>query len=136
VFEIVDEHGDRVERGEQSAQPGQVLTAHTSFSPHIAGRGGIDDGPYVVYLLPGSRYVGPESIPPTAIELGQPEIVRGRFTTVPRVTFTVPSVPTGEYTMSLCNVPCTVDGLGDIVGAGFESRRRRKRAGSSRGSTT
>jgi hypothetical protein len=116
VFEIVDEDGDRVERGEESVQPGQVLTAHTSFSPHIAGLGGIDDGPYVVYLLPGTRYVGPGSIPPTAIALGQLEIVQGRFTTVARVTFPVPSVPTGEYTISLCNDPCTVDGLGDIVG--------------------
>jgi hypothetical protein len=116
VFEVVDEDGDRVVRGEESVQPGQVLTAHTSFSPNIAGLGGIDDGPYVVYLNPGSTYVRPGSVPPTAITLGQLEIVRKRFSTVARITFTVPSVPTGEYTMSLCNDPCTVDGLGDIVG--------------------
>lgn len=116
VFEIVDEDGDRILPWEQSVQPGRVLTAHTSFSPHIEGLGGIDDGPYVVYLNPGSRYVRPGSVPPTAIALGQLEIVQARFSTVARVTFTVPSVPTGEYTMSLCNDPCTVDGLGDIVG--------------------
>jgi hypothetical protein len=116
VFEVVDEDGDRVVRGEESVQPGQVLTAHTSFSPKIAGLGGIDDGPYVVYLNPGSTYVRPGSVPPTAVTLGRLEIVRERFSAVARITFTVPSVPTGEYTMSLCNDPCTVDGLGDIVG--------------------
>jgi hypothetical protein len=97
-------------------RPGQVVTAHTSFSPRIAGLGGIDDGPYVAYLLPGSKYVGPGSVPPKAIALGQLEIVQGRFSSVARIRFTVPTVPTGEYTMSLCNDPCTVDGLGDIVG--------------------
>ena len=116
VFEIVDAEGDRVVRGEEFVQPGEVVTAHTSFSPRIAGLGGIDDGPYVVYLLPGSRLVDPGSLPPKAIALGQLEIVQGRFGSVARISFTVPRVPTGEYTMSLCNDPCTVDGLGDIVG--------------------
>lgn len=116
VFGFTDEDGDRVRRGEQSVQPGQILTAHTSFSPQVAGRGGIDDGPYVVYLLRGSTYIHPGSVPPTAVALGQLEIVPGRFSTVARITFTVPNVPTGGYTMSLCNDPCTVDGLGDIVG--------------------
>lgn len=116
VFEIRNDDGDRVPRGEQFVQPGQVVTAHTSFSPHIAGLGGIDDGPYVVYLLPGSKYVGPGRVPPRAIALGQLEIVKARFSTVARITFTVPSVPTGEYTISVCNDPCTVDGLGDITG--------------------
>ncbi len=116
VFEIADQDGDRVVRGEQFVQPGQIVTAHTSFSPRIEGLGGIDDGPYVAYLLPGSKYVGPGSVPPKAIALGQLEIVQGRFSSVARITFTVPAVPTGEYTMSLCNDPCTVDGLGDIVG--------------------
>ena len=116
VFEIVDADGDRVVRGEEFVQPGEVVTAHTSFSPHIAGLGGIDDGPYIVYLLSGSRFVGPGSLPQTAIALGQLEIVQGRFGTVARISFTVPRVPTGEYTISLCNDPCTVDELGDIVG--------------------
>jgi len=116
VFGIVDADGDRVVRGEEFVQPGEVVTAHTSFSPHIAGLGGIDDGPYVLYLVPGSRFVSPGSLPPKAIALGQLEIVRGRFGTVARISFTVPTVPTGEYAMSLCNEPCTVDGLGDIVG--------------------
>jgi hypothetical protein len=116
VFRIVDADGDRVVRGEEFVQFGEVVTAHTSFSPHMAGLGGIDDGPYILYLLPGSRFVSPGSLPPKAIALGQLEIVQGRFGTVARVSFTVPRVPTGEYTMSLCNDPCTVDGLGDIVG--------------------
>jgi hypothetical protein len=116
VFEIVGADGDRVARGEDFVQPGEIVTAHTSFSPHIAGLGGIDDGPYVVYLLPGLRFVGPGSLPPKAIALGQLEIVQGQFATVARISFTVPRVPTGEYTISLCNDPCTVDGLGDIVG--------------------
>ena len=59
VFEIVDADGDRVVRGEGFVQPGDVVTAHTSFSPRIAGLGGIDDGPYVLYLIPGSRFVSP-----------------------------------------------------------------------------
>jgi hypothetical protein len=116
VFEIVDADGDRVVRGEEFVQPGEVVTAHTSFSPHIAGLGGVDDAPYVLYLLPGSRFVDPGSLPPKAIALGQLEIVRGRLGTVARISFTVPRVPTGEYTMSVCNDPCTADGLGDIVG--------------------
>jgi hypothetical protein len=136
VFGLTDEDGDRVRRGEQSVQPGQILTAHTSFSPQIAGLGGIDDGPYVVYLLRGSRYVHPGSVPPTAIDLRQLEIVQGRrFGTVARITFTVPNVPTGDYTMSLCNDPCAVDGLGDIVGGWLRITQTTKEGRLSRGST-
>ena len=116
MFEIVDADGDRVVRGDDFVQLGEIVTARTSFSPHIAGLGGIDDGPYVVYLLPGLRFVGPGSLPPKAIALGRLEVVQGRFGTVARISFTVPRVPTGEYTISLCNDPCTFDGLGDIVG--------------------
>jgi hypothetical protein len=115
VFNFTDEDGDRIEVGEQPVRPGQILTAHTSFSPNIGGMGGIGDGPYFVYLVRGSRVVPPAALPPTAIELGRLEIVQEPFSPVARITFIVPRVPTGEYSLSVCNHPCTVDGLGVYV---------------------
>jgi hypothetical protein len=115
VFDFRHEDGSAVPSG-GFVLPGDVITAHTSFSSRISGLGGIEDGPYLAYLVPGFRYVSPGNVPARALVLGPLEIVKTEFDTVARITFTVPVVASGDYTISVCNVPCTVNGLGDITG--------------------
>jgi hypothetical protein len=92
---------------------GEIATLRTTFySGSLEGT--IADGPYVAYLLPiGSTGIDdPDAIPVGEIEM-RPVSGTG---IAARVTFTVPHVPTGWYVLEYCNDPCTVDGIGDLVG--------------------
>jgi hypothetical protein len=54
---------------------------------------------------------------PSSVRLGEirmvPSDVWGMIATV---DFTVPAVATGQYHLTYCNDPCTVDGIGDLLG--------------------
>lgn len=82
------------------------------MSGSLEGR--LSDGPYVAYLAPIEIY---DVDHPSAVRLGEirmePSDVWGMIATV---EFAVPAVPTGHYHLTYCNEPCTVDGIGDLIG--------------------
>lgn len=97
--------------------PGEVVTAQTTFSTEVERSGGIEDGPYFAYLLSSDRWIQPPTIPDDAIAVGNVDIANlGGSVPVARVTFTVPEIRPGAYTLTLCNVPCTHATVGDLVG--------------------
>jgi hypothetical protein len=80
----------------------------------------LEQGPFVAYLLPHSRWINGLRVPSAAIPVGELTITRidgGVFRA--RVAFRVPDVPTGLYRIDYCNDPCTVRWLGDLVGSEF-----------------
>lgn len=88
-----------------------------------AYEGRVSDGPYFAYLVPGFRWFErPGSVPDYALPLG-PITIRpatGNFCCwVAALIFTVPDVKPGRYSITYCNDPCTVDGLGDFDGGTF-----------------
>lgn len=93
---------------------GESATFRGSFSMSGSLEGRMSDGPYVAYLAPIEIY---DVDHPSAVRLGEirmePSDVWGMIATV---EFTVPDVPTGHYHLAYCNEPCTVDGIGDLIG--------------------
>jgi chaperonin cofactor prefoldin len=82
--------------------------------------GKVSDGPFTVYLVPDGRRVPRNggSVPAWAVPLGELQIMRTPGL-VASISFTVPDVPAGSYNLDYCNVPCTIDGVGDLTGAGW-----------------
>jgi hypothetical protein len=98
-----------------------VLIRETFGSGAYQGR--VSDGPYYAYLIGANqRFDRPGPVPPSAVPLG-PIIIRpasGNYCCwVASLRFTVPHVSTGQYVVTFCNDPCTVDGLGDLEGTSF-----------------
>jgi hypothetical protein len=97
---------------------GDPAGARTTF-----GRGSLEgkvsDGPFTVYLVPEGRWLPRDGgvTPGWAMPLGELRIMR-RPGLVASISFTVPDVPAGSYSLDYCNVPCTIDGVGDLSGAG------------------
>lgn len=100
--------------GDRGYGVGERATFRGSFSMSGSLEGRLSDGPYVAYLAPIEIY---DVDHPRAVRLGEirmvPSDVWGMIATV---EFTVPAVPTGRYHLTYCNDPCTVDGIGDLVG--------------------
>ncbi len=100
--------------------PGEVVTTQTSFSNEVEKSGRIEDGPYFAYLLSSDRWIHPPEIPGDAIPIG-PITITNPSGSVPtaRITFTVPEIDPGPYTLTICNQPCSHATLGDLVGGSF-----------------
>jgi hypothetical protein len=84
--------------------------------------GTVSDGPYHAYLVPQYEWFPKGPIPDYAVPLGPITIApatgnKGEW--VATLTFTVPDVSTGRYSIDYCNQPCTVDGVGDLHGSSF-----------------
>jgi hypothetical protein len=96
--------------------PAEIAVFQGDFgSGSLEGR--TADGPFVAYLLPLNRWINDQVVPASAIRLGELMIVRmSEHHFHARVEFEVPSVPTGMYHIQYCNEPCTVDGIGDLIG--------------------
>jgi hypothetical protein len=102
--------------------PGSQATARGTFGPG-AYEGRVSDGPYYAYLVPGFRWFEkPGPVPDYAIPLG-PITIRpatGNYCCwAASLTFTVPDLPPGRYSIDYCNDPCTVNGIGDLIGGSF-----------------
>ena len=110
--------GSWLEPDRRAYVAGDVATLRGVFSMTGSLEGRLSDGPYVGYLLEEWQWIERGRIPAGAIRLGELRIVRadGRHPTHAVVTFEIPSVPTGWYHVGYCNDPCTVDGIGDLVG--------------------
>ena len=73
----------------------------------------LDRGPFYAYVLPYGRSIREgESLPDSAIRVGTFAVdhVEGKVFVL-RVSFAVPDVESGMYSVSLCNDPCTVAGF-------------------------
>jgi hypothetical protein len=93
---------------------GESATFRGSFSMSGSLEGRMSDGPYLAYLAPFEIYAVDH---PRAIRLGEIQLVRSDvWGAIASVEFTVPAVPTGQYHLTYCNDPCTVDGIGDLMG--------------------
>jgi hypothetical protein len=100
--------------------PGEVVTARTTFSTDVERSGTVDDGPYHAFLLSSDRWIQPPRIPGDAVPVGQIEITgMGGSVPVARISFTVPRLDPGPYTLALCNLPCRHATLGDLAGGSF-----------------
>lgn len=75
----------------------------------------VSAGPWFAYL--GSDDAG-EMRPP--LLLGPVDIATtGGYPYVATVSFTVPDVPTGYYSVTVCNLGCELIGVGDLIGGNF-----------------
>jgi hypothetical protein len=100
--------------------PGEVVSAETTFSTQVKKSGRIDDGPYHAYLLSSDRWIQPPRIPDDAVPIGRITTTSPRSgAATARITFTVPQIQPGPYTLTICNLPCTRATLGDLVGGSF-----------------
>ncbi len=103
--------------GRSAYVPAEVAIVQGTFWEGSTGEA-IADGPYIAYLLPANRWIQGHRLPESAIPVGQVMISRidgPGF--LARVEFPVPDLPAGLYHIQYCNDPCTVDGLGDLIGS-------------------
>jgi hypothetical protein len=97
--------------------PTQVASVRGTFWEGAGGEA-IADGPFIAYLLPTNRWIQGFRVPEAAIAVGQVMITRtDGHGYVARVEFRVPDLPAGLYHIQYCNDPCTVHGLGDLIGS-------------------
>lgn len=94
--------------------PGDLARGRTTFDSTIDGSGRVEDGPFYAYLIPeNGGYIDPPHIPNRARRLGPLRIVRS---TIASIRFRVPSIAPGDYSISLCNLPCRESMVGDLWG--------------------
>jgi hypothetical protein len=110
--------GSWLNPGRSTYVPSQVAIINGSFGSG-SYEGEVDDGPFVAYLLPANRWISGRNVPSVAIPVGELVITETGTASLYRahVRFRVPDVPGGMYHIQYCNLPCTVDGLGDLIGS-------------------
>ena len=101
---------------------GQVADVRDEFfAGDLEGTGAVTAGPYYAYLLPkrGSSLamIEPPTIPAGSIPLGAvrtqgPIVSDGYRYAIASLTFTVPDVPSGRYTIVFCDDPCVHSTIG------------------------
>jgi hypothetical protein len=97
--------------------PADIAVFRGNFSTG-SYEGRMEDGPYVAYLLPRNQWIQSYTVPESAIRAGVLRITRAsRHLFHARLEFTVPEVPAGFYHVQYCNDPCTVNGIGDLLGS-------------------
>jgi len=111
--------GSWLETDRRAYVPADMATLRGRFDMSGSLDGTFADGPYVAYLLREGRWIQRGRVPEDAIRLGEIHIVRSgsSYPTRAVVTFEVPQLPTGWYHVGYCNEPCTVDGIGDLIGS-------------------
>lgn len=99
---------------------GDTVEASTSVWISAPDLGRPDDGPFHGYLVrPTEEGPWPPPVPDDAIYLGEITIEEHtEHLGTARLTFTVPDVEPGDYSLLHCNDPCTTS-LGDIMTTRF-----------------
>jgi hypothetical protein len=114
--------GSWLETDHDHYAPGDLAVARGAFGDGTL-EGTVEDGPFYLYLVPGYRWLPRHgSIPDWAEHLGPLSIKESTGNVccwVASARFTVPDVPPGRYSLDYCNEPCTLNGIGDLMGASF-----------------
>jgi hypothetical protein len=99
---------------------GQTVTGRTEVWLGAKRSGELADGPYHAYLVPSDTRFSQEGLPPDAVWLAPVsfKLLPGPYASA-TVSFEVPAVAPGEYSLVVCNVPCTTRTVGDLVGGWF-----------------
>ena len=102
--------------------PGQTAVGETYISVPRTDQDQLDRGPFYAYVVPkGSSVSEGKPIPDGVIRVGTFSVERSEGTSFElRISFTVPDVPGDEYSLALCNDPCTVAGFREPI-SGFLS---------------
>ena len=110
--------------------PGQTAVGETYVSVPRSAQDRLDRGPFYAYVVPkGSSVTEGKPIPDGAIRVGTFSIERYEGQSFElHVSFTVPDVPGDEYSIALCNDPCTISGFKEPI-SGFLSVVRTAREG-------
>ena len=86
----------------------------TTSNPHRRER--LSDSTYYAWLSSGEGFLEGTKLPADAIRLAPFRFHwTSNRTATARARFTVPSVPSGEYEVQVCDDPCTFSGFGDYV---------------------
>jgi hypothetical protein len=102
--------------------PGQTAVGETYISVPRSEQDRLDRGPFYAYVVPkGSSVTEGKPFPDGVIRVGTFSIERSEGKSFElRVSFTVPDVPGDEYSIALCNDPCTISGFQEPI-SGFLS---------------
>jgi hypothetical protein len=99
---------------------GDDVTGRTGVWLGAKRSGHLGDGPFHAYLVPANTHFPEEGLPQEATWLApisfEPE--PGPYATA-TVSFRVPDVPPGDYSLMVCDVPCTTQSVGDLIGGWF-----------------
>lgn len=97
--------------------PGQTAVGETYVWVPRSAQDQLDRGPFYAYVVPkGSSVTEGKPIPDGVIRVGTFSIERTQGKSFElRVTFTVPDVPGDEYSIALCNDPCTIAGFREPI---------------------
>jgi hypothetical protein len=92
--------------------PGQTAVATSSVLIPKANRDILDRGPFYAFVVPGGASLREgRAIADTAVRLGVLAIRPRNHDTKLDLTFTMPELPDGNYTVQVCNDPCTISGF-------------------------
>lgn len=102
--------------------PGQTAVGETYISVPRNEQDRLGRGPFYAYVVPkGSLVTEGKPIPGGVIRVGTFSIERYEGQSFElHVSFTVPDVPGDEYSIALCNDPCTISGFKEPI-SGFLS---------------
>lgn len=106
--------GPRLETERPFYRPGEMASGRAVFE---APPSAVRDGPYRAYLVEEGDWVAPGKIHRRATPVGPMRIARAGGRWRAAVRFAVPDLEAGEYWLDYCNVPCRVEGVGDLDGA-------------------
>jgi hypothetical protein len=106
--------GSSLETKDLGYRAGQRAVARATFGTGYYD-GTVSDGPYHSYLVPYDKRLVPGPLPRYAIHLGEIRMIpAGSALWRAVIEFQVPHVDPGLYRVDYCNVPCTVEGVGEL----------------------
>jgi hypothetical protein len=90
--------------------PGDLAVGQTVFSTSKEHRH-LLDRTFYAYLIPESRWIDPPRIPKGSVPIGTVSLDG-----LAQVSFRIPDVAPGHYTVGMCDRPCRHAYVGDLVG--------------------
>jgi hypothetical protein len=90
--------------------PGDMAVGQTVFSTSKEHRH-LLDRTFYAYLIPESRWIDPPRIPKGSVPIGTVSLDG-----LAQVSFRIPDVAPGDYTVGMCDRPCRHAYVGDLVG--------------------
>ncbi len=115
---------DGVRGGQWQTFPGPFLPGtalEVRARPYVQSERAADrlrtSGPYYAWIAPEGGRVDDKRIQAGANRLSVFSIhwPSGSSSPVARTSFVLPALPSGDYTIEVCNDPCTLSGFGDFV---------------------